>query len=476
MFVFILCLATSLFMQSCSSDVVQEGMEEGKEDFRLVYLNISSQSNLSMGATPLDIVQESNFKLYFFDLNASSQGKLVYVVNKSDVEVTPNGDKLRIGVKVPTQLVHGNMYVSMLLNHTANNETKGMTIEAFNAQQIFSINGKVGEKDLPMWAGRQFNVDVATDLKLSLIRGYARVNLSVEEQAPEALFKVEYIESVRVYFSRAFGFVAPNLAHLDIENNRVTGPSISVFTQTMFNLGSGKSTSDREIAMEYPLLYSWDAPVKAVENEIFLSEVDAQRASNDNMVCLVIGLRMEGMEKTRYYRVDFVDYKSTAEDKPYHSILRNSSYNVMLRGFLEDGEDTPEEALEKRGKAIVDIIPWEDYDIPVAILDSFFFKIPDSDKILAPYSATSACMIKFETNLPLEVITKNIKVEFKEDNAPVRFKFVFINRDKTIYIYPTKDNTETDKFLSNYMMVTILNQKLSVKVTQVPYGYDLSQN
>lgn len=270
--------------------------------------------------------------------------------------------------------------------------------------------------------------------------------------------------------------MAPNLAHLDIENNRVTGPSISVFTQTMFNLGSGKSTNDREIAMEYPLLYSWDAPVKAVENEIFLSEVGAQRASNDNMVCLVIGLRMEGMEKTRYYRVDFVDYKSTAEDKPYHSILRNSSYNVMLRGFLEDGEDTPEEALEKRGKAIVDIIPWEDYDIPVAILDSFFFKIPDSDKILAPYSATSACKIRFETNLPLEVITKNIKVEFKEDNAPVRFKFVFINRDKTIYIYPTKDNTDTDKFLSNYMMVTILNQKLSVKVTQVPYGYDLSQN
>ena len=475
MFVFILCLVMSLSMLSCSNDDAN-GVGQSQDDFRLVHLNFSSQSNLSMGATPLDIVQESNFKLYFFDLNASSQGKLVYVVDKSDVEVTPNGDKLRIGVKVPTQLVHGNMYVSMLLNHTANNETKGMTIETFNAQQIFSMNGKADEKDLPMWAGRQFNVDVATDLKLSLIRGYARVNLSVEEQAPEALFKVEYIESVRVYFSRAFGFVAPNLAHLDIENNRVTGPSISPFTQTMFNLGSGKSTNDREIAMEYPLLYSWDAPVKAVENEIFLPEVDAEDATYGNMVCLVIGLRMEGMEKTRYYRVDFVDYKSTAEDKPYHSILRNSSYNVMLRGFLEDGEDTPEEALEKRGKAIVDIIPWEDYDIPVAILDSFFFKIPDSDKILAPYSATSACKIRFETNLPLEVITKNIKVEFKEDNAPVRFKFVFINRDKTIYIYPTKDNTETDKFLSNYMMVTILNQKLSVKVTQVPYGYDLSQN
>lgn len=153
MFVFILCLVMSLSMLSCSNDDAN-GVGQSQDDFRLVHLNFSSQSNLSMGATPLDIVQESNFKLYFFDLNASSQGKLVYVVDKSDVEVTPNGDKLRIGVKVPTQLVHGNMYVSMLLNHTANNETKGMTIETFNAQQIFSMNGKADEKDLPMWAGR----------------------------------------------------------------------------------------------------------------------------------------------------------------------------------------------------------------------------------------------------------------------------------------------------------------------------------
>ena len=47
MFVFILCLVMSLSMLSCSNDDAN-GVGQSQDDFRLVHLNFSSQSNGSV--------------------------------------------------------------------------------------------------------------------------------------------------------------------------------------------------------------------------------------------------------------------------------------------------------------------------------------------------------------------------------------------------------------------------------------------
>ena len=182
-----------------------------------------------------------------------------------------------------------------------------------------------GYKPMPMW-GEVKNLTIShntpsTNVKLS--RMMAKVNVTVESAA-QSQFQ---LKSINVYNYNNKGGIAPLAANWD--GTKATAVSLPT--------GTTKLTG--------PLLYATMTTAnKACEGEIYLFEAVAGSTANfATNTCLVVGGRYTGDAADSYYRIDFIQNKTT-----YLSLLRNHQYNVKINSVAGSGYATLADAKAAR--------------------------------------------------------------------------------------------------------------------------------
>ncbi len=467
--VFSLGLLVILTLGSCKQDIY-ESQDMNVNESKLVTFSFKSRATSSVSAD-LNPLKASDLNFYFFDLNKSKEGELVHVTQAQKVQVIEdNGvwptSSYLVEVSIPQSQLSDNVYVVILTGESMlqRNSLLGTSLTEFNRKRIFYV-----EQDelhsMPMCGSVKVDLSInSSPINFKMLRSYARVNVKLLEHDVTKKYQMEEIRSVRVYLPKSYGSAIPFEENYDEVLQKVHYPSIPQGVGELIGeyiTDGGTTTSDKNIAIENPLIYDFGSGVSEVYDAIFLAESDAKDGTFSDVVCLVIGVKLKGVADTRYYRVDFTDYQSA--ENAYLSLLRNRSYNIELAGATEKGEDNPSDAYKAKSTALVNITPWEDYEIPVSILESFYFKMFDTADV--SWRNNEPLNVYFTTDLPYTVVKSNIEISFRGvDGSPIAFELLEVD-GTTIKLRTLRDNN-TGKDMVNFMDVSILGRKMSIRIVQ----------
>ena len=358
----------SLFVSSsCIDDVVGE-RKASKDTEKLVsfVVNVAgANSSRTRALTEQDENTVKTVEALLFD----EAGKYTYQPIFSSEIVEKGPSEIAFTMKVPegtfNMVILANVREKVInllpkLNDGMSKSDVLNLLVAENAEKWNVTSGSDGYKLMPM-SGDIPTITIQgdnTSIEGTLVRMLAKIDVNIATDVREEF----NLSSVHLYNNSVKGKIAPDTDSWDTDHVRVVKPSIPQNAQNP-NLGTALIYADNEIQKENNVgvaclntIYTFEAN-KGVGDEGMLKNT-----------CLVIGGKYDGDTKDTYYRIDFVDAKSTNKD--YLALLRNHQYRVQVTAVKGPGFDDPETAFQSRPVNIeASIVEWSDGDINDIIFD-----------------------------------------------------------------------------------------------------------
>lgn len=181
-----------------------------------------------------------------------------------------------------------------------------------DCSSIWSTNSSENFTPLPMWnlQNRTLTLTEGNNLtSIKLIRSLARVNVTLG--GGQGLTGINLV-SVDIYNYRKGALLWPDTNKFDSNSNVVTSPTIN--------------NTDTPLAdVEESLSYVLSSPSNALIRAIYMAETDN---TQENTVCIVLGLLIGDEVEPEYFKIEMVDEKFNSLP-----ILRNHSYNCNIVAF-----------------------------------------------------------------------------------------------------------------------------------------------
>lgn len=435
----------------------------------LLKIKASSTSSFKTDSSQEDISKE-DLQLFFFKADQSGQFLFTHSSDSQDLTVTSiNSNQVEISTRVP--FTPGTLIQFILVTHyKGKTPSKGQEVEDFSQNDLrYKLRGTwSSSEDIPMWGVSRVTLQSnSTSSTVEMLRSLARVDIIIDDQDEDATYKMNMLESVRVYRTvNEVNLAVPsdNLA----SNNTVIKPT--EVPGALYNVGSN-GTNNLAVADANPLVYNIDGGnALGIINEIFTPEKAHKPDEKMSQVAtMVVGVNLEGMgDKEYFYRIDFGYYNNEESLLPssFYSILRNHLYRFKLRGASLIGSDTPEEALQAKSTLWVDVETWLTEDVNVDINGQYSFRI-DTSKITLNENKGDQASVPFSTNIPDSDLEHAIVLTWGENEVTNSdyFEATVDYLNHNLLIKTKLDNNTADE-RTDLLTLSVFKQKFKIEVEQ----------
>lgn len=429
------------------------------------------------------LINSNNLSFFLFEKDSKGNTSFVFSPEKQSVTVdkTTSEKEYIANFKIPGKNF-GEVVLITLANYNGNEPSYGEALHEFQENNlIITYNGVIDYSIKPMWGISYFVTDSnKLETEVTLIRNLARIDFEILNSKTKSNFKIESINSVRIYRTLNKASLYIKEKNLDSQG-KVISPTIPKNTE--YNLNNGASTSSISEADQDPLVYDFSSqPVTKIENEIFIPEVvNPSDALRSEVATLVIGVFLDNdkyRDQERFYRVDFANYtEGDLKPKDLFSVIRNYSYLFQLNQAINSGENKAEDALNAKSGIWIQVQKWENSDMESIINGQYYFSIESSD-IKLSYEKGDITIIPFKSNMNDGELEEAIIARWN-DNQKLSQYFEFgINIANKVISIKTKKSNPTANQISEILHLTVLNHLFTFKVTQLhkTADYIISQN
>lgn len=435
----------------------------------LLRIKASSTSSFKADASQSDISNE-DLQLFFFKADQTGQFLFTHSSDSQDLTVTSiSSNQVEISTQVP--FAPGTLIQFILVtNYKGNTPSKGQEIEDFSQNNLrYKLQGAwSSSEDIPMWGvNRSILQPNSTSSTVEMLRSLARVDVLIDTQDEEATYKMNKLESVRVYRTVNEVNLAVPADNMGSKNTVIKPTEVP---GALYNVGIS-GTNNLTVADANPLVYNIDGGSNVgLANKIFIPEKTHKSDEKlSQAVTMVVGVSLEGMgDKEYFYRIDFGYYENEESLLPssFYSILRNHLYRFKLRGATLLGADTPEEALQAKSTLWVGVETWLTDDVDVNINGQYSFRI-DTSKILLTEDKGDEALVPFSTNIPDSDLEHAIVLTWGENEAENSDYFEasvdYVNHNISI---KTKLANNTADERTDLLILSVFKQKFKIEVEQ----------
>lgn len=475
---FLLIVLTGMFFSGCKDDMIDTG---GVGEERNVHLSFAlnepgditnettKNRSLTRAADQELTANDLTFLLFKNDGTSTS-----FVYKPSNVSLIKTGTyTYEANFKIP-DINYGTIDMVVLAHYQGNIPSDGQTVESFETSNLIAnLQGKYdASKPIPLWGECSFETQTAhINTSVVLLRSLAKIGLYIENK-DDAAFKMESIQSIRVY--RTLNKMALFTADENYIANNYTVTQPTIPEDAVFNLANGSSSNDIDVANQNPLVYDLsDTSPNSFLNGIFVPEkMQGDDTDLSTAMAVVVGTTLEGVPGVRYYRVDIAEYEGF-KPKTFYPILRNHSYRIRLEGAIDDGEETPEEALKAIPKTWVYVQKWNSIDLDADLNGQYFLEL-ETKELRLPWTKDSELEIGFSTNIPDDHLTNDFQFRWGEDGNETtnnRFEMTVDVAAKKIKI-KTKIDNPTSNAVSDTLNIFLLNHSFRYQVVQLHKNAD----
>lgn len=474
---FLLIFILLLGVYSCTNNDIDEpqNLEKATLSFHMTTPN-----------TLNDVSQNTpNIKVLLFNVQNGKPQSLEFISSNDNLLIDSQDTKNNILVKLKVPMsVKGDFHGVVLMNQPDelmdNIKVSDKYVDVAN--HIVNVLQKPFDKTqvIPLSGFVNFNLEGSSvSLKVSLIHTLAKVNVTINENQTDKPVKFKRVDRVLLYHTRDRYKTIFDPANID-PNNLITSPTEVKDAKYLLNSNSPISnTTSIDTADEYPLLYT---KVEGDTSKDFINEIYIPETfQKDNIIraeaiSAIVGIDiigLDGKEKLRYYRVDFSDYNKDGKPINFKSILRNKVYVFNLNGAINEGAETPEEALTEESILYVSLQEWDAKDVVGNNMNGTYTFMMDAKNVSLSYMENSTVTIPYETNVSIGQMKENLNIKWVQDefgtpyaDGEVPFRSEIDHSNKKISIKTNKINL-TGREIESYMEISLYQQTFTIKVTQI---------